>query len=77
LERFNAQVDLLRKTGRISAGQAQYAKSWATRQPGAVGEHRVTAESKRIADKWFGGAVLTDAGRKLRARGSQFYLSDH
>jgi hypothetical protein len=77
LERFNAQVDLLRKTGRISAGQAQYAKSWAARQPGAVGEHRVTAESKRIADKWFGGTVLTDAGRKLRAKGSQFYLSDH
>jgi hypothetical protein len=75
LERFNAQVDLLRKTGRISAGQAQYAKAWAARQPGAVGEHKITSESKRIADKWFGGSVLTDAGRKLRARGSQFYLA--
>jgi hypothetical protein len=52
-DRFNAQVDLLRKTNTISAGQAQRAKAWAETQ----GRDRLSQEFWTIAEKYWGEDV--------------------
>jgi len=74
LHRFNAQIDLLIKTGiDTDRAKAKRAKEWAARQD----YHRVNSETSRIGTKYFGGIVLADVTKKIREHGGHFYLSDY
>jgi hypothetical protein len=72
LDRFNAQVDLLRKLNKITPAQAKHAREWAAH----ADEHKVKTEFSRVGRKYFGGEVLSDATKKIREKGGKFYLSD-
>jgi hypothetical protein len=51
-DRFNAQVDLLLKMGKISSGKARHAKAWAASAP--TGGWVIQDEFQRVADAYFG-----------------------
>lgn len=71
-EKFNAQVDLLRRLKKISPAQAHKAKKWAA----GTDEHKVRTETTRVMRKYFGGTVLEHAAKRIRERGGKFYLGD-
>jgi hypothetical protein len=73
LSRFNAQVDLLVKLGKVDQARAIAAKAWAKPQD----RHKVSSEASRVGRKYFGGDALSDAAKKIRDKGGHLYLSDY